>query len=216
MKDVLVLLATMGGGLGCFLLGMKHLSEGLQSVGGAGLKRFMSAMTTNRIAGMVTGVVSTIIVQVRSARLPVSVAEYARALLRIADEYESLSDEFPVIVKAYRRVKSGDAPWPVDSRAAVLGILKDLDAFQLRVLAAFMAGKHLRESVLAELSVTSKGLRRAIRAARESQLQRIGDAESAPLVALATLDIFNALDRARSCLINIAETLAGGKRTASD
>ena len=63
MKDILVLLATMGGGLGCFLLGMKHLSEGLQSVGGAGLKRFMSAMTTNRIAGMMTGVVSTIIVQ---------------------------------------------------------------------------------------------------------------------------------------------------------
>ena len=63
MKDILVLLATMGGGLGCFLLGMKHLSEGLQSVGGAGLKRFMSAMTTNRIAGLATGIVSTIIVQ---------------------------------------------------------------------------------------------------------------------------------------------------------
>ena len=106
--------------------------------------------------------------------------------------------------------------WPADSRTAVLAILKDLDAFQLRVLTAFMAGKHLRESVLAELSATSKGLRHAIRAARESQLQRIGDAESAPLVALATLDIFNALDRARSCLINIAETLAGGKRMASD
>ena len=44
MKDILVLLATMGGGLGCFLLAMKHLSEGLQSIGGAGLKRFMSAM----------------------------------------------------------------------------------------------------------------------------------------------------------------------------
>ena len=81
---------------------------------------------------------------------------------------------------------------------------------------AFLAGKHLRESVLMELSATSKRLRHAIRSARESQLQRIGGAESAPLVALATLDIFNALDRARSCLINIADTLAGGKRTASD
>jgi hypothetical protein len=109
-----------------------------------------------------------------SARLPASVAEYARALLRIADEYESLSDEFPVIVRAYRRIRSGDAPWSADSRAAVLGILKDLAAFQDRVLAAFFAGKHLRESVLAELSVTSKNLRHAIRAARESQLQRIG------------------------------------------
>ena len=36
MKDILVLLATMGGGLGCILLGMKYLSEGLQSIGGAG------------------------------------------------------------------------------------------------------------------------------------------------------------------------------------
>ena len=135
--------------------------------------------------------------------------------LRIADEYESLSDEFPVIVKAYRRIRSDGAPWSADSRTAVLGILKDLDVFQQRVLEAFLAGKHLRESVLAELFVTSKGLRHAIRAARESQLQRIGGDESAPLVALATLDIFNALDRARSCLINIAETLAGGKRTDS-
>ena len=121
-----------------------------------------------------------------------------------------------MIVKAYRRIRSDGAPWSADSRTAVLGILKDLDAFQQRVLAAFLAGKHLRESVLAELSVTSKGLRHAIAAAREGQLRRIGDAESAPLVALATLDIFNALDRARSCLINIAETLAGGKRMASD
>ena len=63
MRDILVLLATMGGGLGCFLG------------------------------------------KVMSARLPVSVAEYARALLRIADEYESLSDEFPVIVKAYRDIR---------------------------------------------------------------------------------------------------------------
>ena len=154
--------------------------------------------------------------KVMSARLPTSVAEYARALLRIADEYESLSDEFPVIVKAYRRIRSGNASWPAASRAAVFGILEDLDAFQQRVLMAFLVGKHLRASALAELSVTSKGLRHAISAARENQLRSIGSAESAPLVALATLDIFNALDRARSCLINIAETLAGGKRTASD
>ena len=90
--------------------------------------------------------------------------------------------------------------------AAVVG------AFQRRVLTAFLAGKHLRTSVLAELSAESKDLRHAIRTAREGQLRRIGGAGSSPLIALATLDIFNAFDRVRSCLINIAETLAGGKR----
>ena len=32
----------VGGGLGTFLLGMKHLSEGLQAVSGSGLRKFMS------------------------------------------------------------------------------------------------------------------------------------------------------------------------------
>ena len=57
------ILVVVGGGLGTFLLGMKHLSEGLQSVSGSGLRRFMSLATTHRLAGIGTGVVSTMIVQ---------------------------------------------------------------------------------------------------------------------------------------------------------
>ena len=63
MKDSLIAILTVLGGLGTFLLGMKHLSEGLQAVSGKGLRRFMSLATTNRFAGMATGVVSTVIVQ---------------------------------------------------------------------------------------------------------------------------------------------------------
>ena len=46
-----------------FLLGMKHLSEGLQAVSGSGLRKFMSLATTHRLAGVGTGLVSTVIVQ---------------------------------------------------------------------------------------------------------------------------------------------------------
>ena len=63
MKDLLMVLATVGGGLGLFLLGMKHLSEGLQAVGGDGLRKFMGLATTNKIAGVGTGIVSTLIAQ---------------------------------------------------------------------------------------------------------------------------------------------------------
>ena len=51
------------GGLGVFLLGMKHLSEGLQAVAGRELRRFMALATTHRMAGVGTGIVSTILVQ---------------------------------------------------------------------------------------------------------------------------------------------------------
>ena len=60
---MLTILIIVGGGLGTFLLGMKHLSEGLQAVSGSGLRRFMSVATTHRLAGVGTGIVSTMIVQ---------------------------------------------------------------------------------------------------------------------------------------------------------
>lgn len=60
---MLTILIIVGGGLGTFLLGMKHLSEGLQAVSGSGLRRFMSLTTTHRLAGVGTGIVSTMIVQ---------------------------------------------------------------------------------------------------------------------------------------------------------
>ena len=63
MQTILSVLVTVGGGLGVFLLGMKHLSEGLQAVGGSGLRKFMALATTHRMAGVGTGIVTTLIVQ---------------------------------------------------------------------------------------------------------------------------------------------------------
>ena len=63
MRDILLVLVTVIGGLGVFLLGMKHLSEGLQAVAGWELRRFMALATTHRAAGVGTGVISTILVQ---------------------------------------------------------------------------------------------------------------------------------------------------------
>lgn len=63
MCDILSVLITVAGGLGVFLLGMKHLSDGLQAVGGQGLRKFMGLATTHRLAGVGTGIVSTLIVQ---------------------------------------------------------------------------------------------------------------------------------------------------------
>ena len=63
MTALSAMLVTVLGGLGVFLLGMKHLSEGLQAVAGRELRRIMTLATTHRAAGVGTGVVSTILVQ---------------------------------------------------------------------------------------------------------------------------------------------------------
>ena len=152
--------------------------------------------------------------RVMTSRLPVAVADQARALLRITDELESVSDEMPVIVKACRRIRDDIGSRLEDGAlATILDLLDRLGAF------AYAVNVSLRfcETTMGANPVTNAAelaadIRRRVREARQSALLGIGANEAAPLRALAQLDILNALDRACGCYLNIAETLAGGKR----
>lgn len=83
MKDVLLILITVFGGLGLFLLGMKHLSEGLQATAGGGLRKFMAHATSHRIVGVGTGIISTMIVQSSSIITVMLVGFVSTALLTL-------------------------------------------------------------------------------------------------------------------------------------
>ena len=78
------ILIIVGGGLGTFLLGMKHLSEGLQAVSGSGLRRFMSLATTHRLAGVGTGVITTVIVQSSSIITVMAVGFVSSGLMNLS------------------------------------------------------------------------------------------------------------------------------------
>ncbi len=51
------------GGLGIFLLGMKHMSEGLQAVSGDRLRKIINFATNNRFIGVFVGMLITMLVQ---------------------------------------------------------------------------------------------------------------------------------------------------------
>jgi len=51
------------GGVGIFLLGMKHMSEGMQAVAGNRLRSLISAVTNNRLIACLVGVVITCLIQ---------------------------------------------------------------------------------------------------------------------------------------------------------
>jgi len=57
------LVMTVIGGLGIFLLGMKSMSEGLQAVAGAGLRRMIGAVTDNRFLAVGVGTAVTTLIQ---------------------------------------------------------------------------------------------------------------------------------------------------------
>ncbi len=62
--DLLMKMAfSLVGGLGIFLLGMRYMSEGLQTITGPSLRRMIGAVTDNRIAAVITGLLVTCFVQ---------------------------------------------------------------------------------------------------------------------------------------------------------
>ena len=90
MKETLTILLTVLGGLGIFLLGMKHLSEGLQAAAGNGLRKFMSRATGHRIVGVMSGIVSTIIVQSSSITTVMLVGFVSTALMTLPQAFAVL------------------------------------------------------------------------------------------------------------------------------
>ncbi|MDR2914652.1 MAG: Na/Pi cotransporter family protein [Tannerella sp.] len=75
---------TLVGALGMFLYGMKIMSEGLQKVAGDKMRSILSVMTSNRVAGVLTGVLITALIQSSSATTVMVVSFVNAGLLNLA------------------------------------------------------------------------------------------------------------------------------------
>lgn len=63
----LSVIVSLLGGLGLFLLGIKQMSDGLEKAAGAKMRGILEAVTTNRVLGMLVGILFCAVVQSSSA-----------------------------------------------------------------------------------------------------------------------------------------------------
>ncbi len=73
------------GSLGVFLYGMKLMSEALQKVAGERMRHILSAMTSNRVKGVITGILITAIIQSSSATTVMVVSFVNAGLLSLIE-----------------------------------------------------------------------------------------------------------------------------------
>ncbi len=66
-EEVITMIISLCGGLGLFLYGMSLMSDSIEKVAGAKLRKVLEIFTSNRIMGMIVGIVFTGIVQSSSA-----------------------------------------------------------------------------------------------------------------------------------------------------
>ena len=126
------------GSLALFLYGMKIMSEGLQKFAGDSLRRILTAMTTNRVTGMLTGVLITALIQSSSATTVMVVSFVNAGLL-------TLPQSIGVIMGA--NIGTTVTAWLISA----LGFKVDIAAFALPLLAfalpLFFSGKSSRKSI---------------------------------------------------------------------
>ena len=126
------------GSLGLFLYGMKIMSEGLQKFAGDSLRRILTAMTTNRVTGVLTGVLITALIQSSSATTVMVVSFVNAGLL-------TLTQSIGVIMGA--NIGTTVTAWLISA----LGFKVDIAAFSLPLLAfgipLLFSGKSSRKSV---------------------------------------------------------------------
>ncbi len=72
------------GAVGLFMYGMKVMSEGLQKVAGDRLRNILSAMTRNRLTGLLTGCLITALIQSSSASTVMVVSFVNAGLMSLA------------------------------------------------------------------------------------------------------------------------------------
>lgn len=126
------------GSLALFLYGMKIMSEGLQKFAGDSLRRILTAMTTNRVTGVLTGVLITALIQSSSATTVMVVSFVNAGLL-------TLTQSIGVIMGA--NIGTTVTAWLISA----LGFKVDIAAFALPLLAfalpPFFSGKSSRKSI---------------------------------------------------------------------
>ena len=110
------------GSLALFLYGMKIMREGLQKFAGDRLRSILTAMTTNRVTGVLTGVLITALIQSSSATTVMVVSFVNAGLL-------TLSQSIGVIMGA--NIGTTVTAWLISA----LGFQVDISSFSLPLLA---------------------------------------------------------------------------------
>ena len=152
--------------------------------------------------------IAQFITDLLSANVPHSVAEEARRQLRMADEFESVSDYIANLDKFDRKLRKGDQRFTPDQRQA-LAQLHQQSTEYFDAISKALAEEN--RNVLTKVDETGKRIRKTIKDMRRQHLDDLSSGKIAPQVSVAFLATLNAYSRVRDHSRNIAEAISGEK-----
>lgn len=152
----------------------------------------------DEVAHFITGLLS--------GSVPHSVAEEARQHLRIAHEYEAISDYLINVLKFDQRLRKEGHRFTPKEKDAILRLHDSVTEYFQRV---YTAHEQQDVHVLAKLDTPKKHLRQKIKKLRQEHLDEVSSEKMAPQVSIGFMAALNAYTRVRDHSQNIAEAVAG-------
>lgn len=138
------MLLEIVGGIGCFLLGMSLLVDGLKALAGGALRRVLTSAVRGPLSGFLAGVGTTALVQSSSATTVATIGFVSAGLL-------SFPQSIGVVLGA--NVGTTSTSWLV----ATLGFKVSIGAFALPILAAGAMLRVLGRGKVAEIGLAIAG-----------------------------------------------------------
>ena len=165
-----------------------------------------------RIIDDVQSEVTRFLTELLSVDLSHRVAEEARAQLRLADEFESVSDYVTSVLKLYLRLQETNVSFSPVQQTELLELHDVIAAYYDRVDEGFAVDTF--DEYLAGIRRDSRDITDTIRALRNRHWSRLSHETVVPLVSTSYMDIANSYRRIKDHLLNVGEAIVGGKDIA--
>lgn len=140
--------------------------------------------------------------------VPHQVSEEARGQVRMAHEYESLSDYQTGVLKGLIKLRKNDLTISPEGLADLKTLHKSVAKYVQEIHEALMQG---RRDILPRARADGDHITRLMKEIRKRHLQRLSEDKVKPLKSLIYLDILNHYRRMKDHAFNVAEVIAGEK-----
>ena len=161
-----------------------------------------------RVLDSVQDEVAEFITHLLAGNVPHSAAEEARRQLRMADEYESVSDYIANLDRFDRKLRAQGHRFTSEQREDVAGLHSLVTEYLQRVNQALV---QQNRNILPQLVATGRRVRDRIKGLRRKHLDDLSNGTIPPQVSVAFMATLNAYARVRDHSHNIAEAISGEK-----
>jgi phosphate:Na+ symporter len=152
--------------------------------------------------------ITTFLMDTISGEVPHNLVQEAHSQLRMADEYESMSDYVTNILKLHLKLQDNNLSLSSEDKKDILSLHDNIYSYFNMVYTAILE-RH--PEIITEAHSDSNAIVHLFREIRARHLQNISDKNRDPLISVTYMNMLNSYRRIKDHNENVAEALAGEK-----